>query len=81
MTIFKFRKDINPMLYACSDQAHKVSQAVQRDAMNAVREALQYDSVHEELHEDEDVGDLPASSGVPNCGMHAHCSMPSCVIL
>ena len=55
------------MLHACSDQAHKLSQAVQRDAMDAVREALQYESMHVEVHEDEDVGDQPANSGVPSC--------------
>ncbi|CAK0784894.1 hypothetical protein CVIRNUC_008099 [Coccomyxa viridis] len=45
-----------------SDQAHKLSQAVQRDAMEAVREALQYESMHEELHEDED-----GSRSCPSC--------------
>ena len=28
--------------------------------MEAVREALQYECMHEEVHEDEDVGDIPA---------------------
>ena len=78
VTLSRFRVDVNPMLDACSDQAHTLSQAVQKDAMDAVREALQYESMHEEMHEDEDVGDLPGKSGVPDCGMHAHCSMPSC---
>ena len=67
-----------PCLDACSDQAHKLSQAVQKDAMDAVREALLYECMHEEVHEDEDVGDQAASSSLPNCSMHAHCSMPAC---
>ena len=43
--------------------------------MDAVREALLYEAMHEEMHEDEDVGDQAASSSVPDCSMQAHCSM------
>lgn len=35
-----------------SDQAHKLSQAIQQDAMEAVREALRYEAMHEEVYED-----------------------------
>ena len=49
-------------LHACdapwtlrSNQAHKLSQALTQDAVEAVRAALQYEALHEEV--DEDVGE------------------------
>ena len=39
----------------CSNQAHKLSQALTQDAVEAVRAALEFEALHEEV--DEDVGD------------------------
>ena len=46
--------------------------------MDAVREALQYESMHEEVHEDEDVGDMPAITS-PSELRHA-CSLLNAVL-
>ena len=40
----------------CSRQAHELSHAINKDAAEAVRAALQYETMHEEG--DEDVGEI-----------------------